>query len=189
MSLRKFDIFIVRIFKIHFLNSEDGSIALPKPKEDDLIQYEIEYDKLLVNEYERKLGSDGMIYKNQAVISKQRSLAGYLIKKIGLNLIKGKSIMNVSLPVSIFDGRSLLELFVGQNAYAATILEEAGKQTDPLERIKYSICFAMTKFHLSGAQLKPFNPILGETYQSKVNDSYFYMEQTCHHPPITNFYV
>lgn len=41
--------------------------------------------------------------------------------------------------------------------------------------------------HLAVAQLKPFNPILGETFQAKVNGSEFYVEQTSHHPPIFNF--
>ena len=39
-------------------------------------------------------------------------------------------------------------------------------------------------FGLSGG--KPFNPILGETFQCKASNSYCYAEQTCHHPPITN---
>lgn len=69
------------------------------------------------------------------------------------------------------------------------MLEKGGQQTCPIEKIKYSTAFAITKFHLSGAQLKPFNPILGETFQCKVLDSQFYLEQTSHHPPIANFYV
>lgn len=149
----------------------------------------MEYDKILINEYDRVLGTDGLVYTNQAVIEKQRSVAGYLIKNIGLNLIKGKSIMNVSLPINIFDTRSILELFAWQNAYAATLLELGGKCKSPLEKIKYTTAWAVTKFHLSGTQLKPFNPILGETFQCKILDSHFYMEQTCHHPPILNFYV
>jgi len=36
---------------------------------------------------------------------------------------------------------------------------------------------------------KPFNPILGETFQLKSGNSVFYAEQTSHHPPITNFYI
>jgi hypothetical protein len=32
---------------------------------------------------------------------------------------------------------------------------------------------------------KPFNPILGETYQSLVNGTLFYGEQISHHPPIS----
>lgn len=83
---------------------------IPKPKEDDLIEYEMAYDKLLMTEYRRELGSDGLIFTNTETIEKQRSVAGYLIKNIGLNLIKGKSIMNVSLPINIFDTRTILEL-------------------------------------------------------------------------------
>lgn len=37
--------------------------------------------------------------------------------------------------------------------------------------------------------LKPFNPILGETFQSKIGDTEIYVEQTSHHPPIWNFYI
>lgn len=36
---------------------------------------------------------------------------------------------------------------------------------------------------------KPFNPILGETFQSKVGETLIYAEQTSHHPPILNYYV
>jgi len=37
--------------------------------------------------------------------------------------------------------------------------------------------------------LKPFNPILGETFQVKIGDTEVYTEQTSHHPPILNFYI
>jgi hypothetical protein len=37
--------------------------------------------------------------------------------------------------------------------------------------------------------LKPFNPILGETFQTKIGDTEVYMEQTSHHPPVMNFYI
>ncbi len=47
----------------------------------------------------------------------------------------------------------------------------------------------MTTVHLAVAQLKPFNPILGETFQAKIGKSQYYVEQTNNHPPIFNFYV
>lgn len=99
-----------RIIKIQFVNSCAPGISIPKPKEDDLINYEMEYDKLLIKEYKRELGSDGLVFTNHEVIDKQRAVAGYLVKNIGLNLIKGKSVMNISLPINIFDSRSILEL-------------------------------------------------------------------------------
>lgn len=100
-----------QVIKIHFWESDEGTVTpIPIPKENDIIEYKKEYHKLFVNEYERKLGADGLVFTNAAVIDKQRSTAGYLIKNIGLNLIKGKSIMNVSLPINIFDTRSIIEL-------------------------------------------------------------------------------
>ena len=100
-----------QIIRIHFWQTSDGTVTpIPKPKENDVIEYKLEYHKLFVNEYERKLGSDGLIFTNTSVIDKQRATAGYLIKNIGLNIIKGKSIMNVSLPINIFDTRSIIEL-------------------------------------------------------------------------------
>jgi len=36
---------------------------------------------------------------------------------------------------------------------------------------------------------KPFNPILGETFQMKAKNTMYYVEQTSHHPPINNFYI
>jgi len=36
---------------------------------------------------------------------------------------------------------------------------------------------------------KPFNPILGETFQAKVGNSLCYSEQTSHHPPVNNYYI
>ena len=37
---------------------------------------------------------------------------------------------------------------------------------------------------------KPLNPVLGETYQAKSPDgAMVYMEQTCHHPPVSHMLV
>jgi len=36
---------------------------------------------------------------------------------------------------------------------------------------------------------KPFNPIIGETFQAKVGDIHMYLEQTSNHPPIFNYYI
>jgi len=36
---------------------------------------------------------------------------------------------------------------------------------------------------------KPFNPILGETYQCTVGGVSLYFEQVSHHPPVSSFYL
>jgi len=48
----------------------------------------------------------------------------------------------------------------------------------------------MSCFHKSGLFLKPLNPVIGETYETLWEDgSKIYLEQTSHHPPVSNFYM
>lgn len=41
---------------------------------------------------------------------------------------------------------------------------------DPAERLKLCLCFLVAGLHRGATQLKPFNPILGETYQGCYDD-------------------
>ena len=171
------------------INEVDSSLKFPIPKSNSEIKYLIDYDKLINLEYSKTLGKDELVYTNKNFLEKQRNMFSYFVKKIGKNIFQGKSIMSISLPIFIFDTRSLLEMWVWQNGYCSNYLELAGKTKIPLERLKYTTSYAISKFHLCANQQKPFNPILGETFQCKILDSLFYLEQTSHHPPISNYYV
>ncbi len=59
----------------------------------------------------KSYGTVGIEFINQEIINKQRSVMSYMIKNIGGNILKGKGIMNVSLPIYIFDCRSMLESY------------------------------------------------------------------------------
>lgn len=47
----------------------------------------------------------------------------------------------------------------------------------------------VSQLHIGIGVGKPFNPILGETFQTKIGKADIYLEQTSHHPPIYNIYV
>lgn len=142
----------------------------------------------LTLDYVRDKNESGFVFQDKSLISKQRSVCGYIIKQIGSNIMKRKSLSNISLPIEIFDSISALELFVHQNAFV-DILNQASAQMTSIEKIKFTLIFSLAKLNMCGKQLKPFNPILGETYQCKISDVMFYLEQTSHHPPIANFYA
>jgi hypothetical protein len=48
--------------------------------------------------------------------------------------------------------------------------------------------YLISQLHLSPIQTKPFNPILGETYQIKIGDLDYYSEQVANKPPTAAFY-
>jgi len=108
------------------------------------------------------------------------------IKKIGSNLLEISDIMKTSLPVKIFEAKSYLERIVEGFSFAPIFLTQAAQTTDPVERLKLVICFAISGLALTCRQAKPFNPILGETYEATFADgTQVFCEQTSHHPPVT----
>jgi len=138
--------------------------------------------------YERDEINGALIFKDKELIAKQRQVLSHMLRSMGKNLLSGKSIMTVSLPVFIFDKRSILQTMCAYYGYAPIFLEKAAKATG-LERFKQFVTWGVSWLHLPTEQLKPFNPILGETYQGFLGKTPVFAEQTFHHPPISHFQV
>jgi hypothetical protein len=85
-------------------------------------------------------------------------------------LLSGKSILSISLPVDIFIAKSNLELFVDSLCYGPTLLEKA-VPGDPMQKFKMCAAFGVTMSILYLRMEKPFNPILGETFQAWIHGS------------------
>jgi hypothetical protein len=126
-------------------------------------------------------------YTNEQVIKDQRGVTMYLIKKIGVNLLSGKSIMNISLPIKLFEPHSMLEKVASSFTFSPYYLLKAKEQSNPLERIKILLTGYIASLQLEPQMLKPFNPILGETFQAIIGEYEIVLEQISHHPPITGF--
>ena len=84
-------------------------------------------------------------------------------KKLAVNLLKGLSISHISLPIKIFEPRSSIQRIADLWSGAPTYLSRAAMESDPLQRMKDVVAFALTSCVLVTAQNKPFNPLLGET--------------------------
>uniref|UniRef100_A0A8C9Q0E2 Oxysterol-binding protein n=1 Tax=Spermophilus dauricus TaxID=99837 RepID=A0A8C9Q0E2_SPEDA len=71
----------------------------------------------------------------------------------------------------------------------SSLLDQASHMADPCERMVYIAAFAVSAYsstyHRAGC--KPFNPVLGETYECERPDRgfRFISEQVSHHPPIS----
>lgn len=104
--------------------------------------------------------------------------------------MQGNGIVAVSLPVRIFEKRSTIERICDLWCTGPYYLKKAALETDPLERLKLVATFIVSGMHQVASQRKPFNPILGETYQGVWPDgSKIFVEHVSHHPPISCFEV
>ena len=129
----------------------------------------------------------GFIFHNHKVLEIQKKILGYLLKRMGTNLIQGKSIMTISLPIELFETKSHLEKLANNFTFAPHFLNKANEAKEALEQMKQTVTFFITALLMATAQLKPFNPILGETFQARINGMPIYFEQVSHHPPISSF--
>ena len=151
-----------------------------------------------VNQDWTRAKEGGMLWYNKKELEVQGKVLSYLIKRMGSNLIQGKSVINISLPVDLFDTKSFLERIAYSYTYAPYFLEPNPKNLDPkssdfdrpgLFHIYQVVCFILSSLHMSMSQKKPFNPILGETFQGWIKGCPIYCEQISHHPPISSFYM
>jgi len=77
--------------------------------------------------------------------------------------------MSMSLPVELFSDDSALEGFARTFGFIPYFMAEAVKKTEVVEQIKYvSAAFMFILIASHPRVTKPFNPILGETYQATV---------------------
>ena len=138
---------------------------------------------LIKSNYQRmEDGSLEMV--NNEIHQKQKEATGKIAKQLGAALFTKKTI---SLPVSIFEPQTMLEKVALSFVYAPNFLEPAAKTMDKFEQFKLTLAFWVASLHTNVWLYKPFNPILGETFQGYVEDSPIYVEQISHHPPVCCF--
>ena len=58
---------------------------------------------MVTEEYDNTLYEPGLIFKNEEEKSKIERGVAWLLRKLGSNIISGQSIMNISLPVFLFE--------------------------------------------------------------------------------------
>ncbi len=98
---------------------------------------------------------------------------GHMIKQLGSNLLHGKSIIDITLPIKIFEKQSFLEKLGTFQVFAPIYLEKAAgipqdNFNQALQRFKLVITYAVAMRITVLQMKKPFNPILGETYQARI---------------------
>ncbi|XP_044493941.1 oxysterol-binding protein-related protein 1D-like [Mangifera indica] len=114
-------------------------------------------------------------------------------KPVGLwSIIKdniGKDLSGVCLPVYFNEPLSSLQKCFEdlEYSYLVDLALEWGKQGNDLMRILNIAAFAVSGYaSTEGRQCKPFNPLLGETYEADYPDKglRFFSEKVSHHPMI-----
>ena len=155
---------------------------------------ELTYDQLICKFSDKFLNGfairdNGIYCLKKDIVEKQSGIIKEVIAALTKCLWTG-GVMSLSLPIRIFEPRSMLERITDWFSFAPILLTKAGGVGNKIEAFKYVVAFSVSALFRSSEQLKSLNPMLGETYQCEWEDgSKMYLEHTCHTPPISHFYL
>ena len=91
----------------------------------------------------------------------------------------------MAVPVYFNEPLSFLQRFTEDLTYN-NILSRAAECDDQYKRLALVACFAVSSYASSAERLmKPFNPILGETFELEKDGFRVISEQVSHHPPLS----
>ncbi|XP_060721913.1 oxysterol-binding protein-related protein 3a isoform X2 [Tachysurus vachellii] len=100
----------------------------------------------------------------------------------------GKDLSKVAMPVQLNEPVNTLQRLCEEMEYCH-LLDTAAHTQDPHMRMVYVVAFAVSMYACTytRAGKKPFNPLLGETYECERPDKgfRFISEQVSHHPPVS----
>jgi len=98
----------------------------------------------------------------------------------------GKDLSKISMPVTLNEPLSTLQRLCEELEYS-DLVDKAVSSSTPLERMTWVAAFAISAYGSTRASHKPFNPLLGETYECVREDKGFryISEQVSHHPPVS----
>lgn len=120
--------------------------------------------------------------------SRLRSAGKEILKTVGKKILTGSfNLTTISFPIKCMCAKSTLEVMATIAGVNPLYMNAAALSADPVERLKFIMCSTVAFIFPTHQFEKPLNPILGETFQAEGQDgSKVFMEQTSHHPPITN---
>lgn len=162
--------------KSEVISSRDGSFLLLSDKA-----------KSILEEVKKKTWKPGMKRRNRIPDKPHHPLHIWSIMK---NCI-GKDLSKIPMPVNFSEPLSMLQRLTEDFEYA-NVLDAAAKCINPFEKLAYIAAFTISSYSTTSTRTgKPFNPLLGETYECDRSDDLGWRavsEQVSHHPPVAAQY-
>lgn len=121
------------------------------------------------------------------IMVKFRGIMGNMVKQVLLAALGNK----ISLLIRLFEPKSVLQRIADFWGFANQFLiKAANPQITPLERMKLVISLGVSGLYIPTKQLKPFNPLLGETFQGEIETGgKVYCEHVSHRPLISRILI
>lgn len=106
-------------------------------------------------------------------LDRQKQVYRSILTKLGSALMKKKT-SNLSIPVIILKEESQLESIARTLTYSPMLLEQTVHESS-LQKLQAAVLFMISMGTVGLSLAKPFNPVLGETFQASIDGCPVYM--------------
>ncbi|KAJ3328059.1 hypothetical protein HDU76_010657 [Blyttiomyces sp. JEL0837] len=131
--------------------------------------------------------------ETKIIVQRRKSLPAPTVSMENISVLSilrnnvGKDLSTVAMPIALNEPINLLQKLAEELEYC-DLLDVVAKVADPVDRIVLIAAFAVSGYAstVNRAGRKPFNPLLGETYECIRDDKgfRFVSEKVSHHPPV-----
>jgi hypothetical protein len=193
------DNFVYSWTKLHLLSfltgskviaqDKTGKFLFPSPTFIDCQEWQIKPDlsKNVVIEGMVIEDKKGLVLVDKKIMAKFKGIISDMLGQLVKSFFGGGP---VSLKVNLFEPKSTLQRIADYWSFAIQYLTKAALADSALERVKYVLAFIASGFYISTKQLKPFNPLIGETFQGEFeNGAKVYVEHISHYPNYARFLI
>ncbi|KAJ9461385.1 Oxysterol-binding protein 9 [Diplonema papillatum] len=120
-------------------------------------------------------------------MKEERDAVWTFIKRLGANFLEGKDLVSIAMPVTMSEPASFLERTTRGWVTMPHYIKKIAEQETELEKMKFAVAMVVSGLHRNLSCKKPFNPVLGETFEASFSDGsgHIFSEQTSHHPPVS----
>ena len=131
----------------------------------------------------------GLVLIDKEMTKKFKGIIGDILKQLFKAIFGHK----ISLNVKLFEPKSILQTITDYWCFIPKYFPMAlDNNLSPVNRMKIIMSFGVSGLYLNAKQLKPFNPLITETFQGIFENetkTEVYLEQISNYPTISRFYI
>ncbi|KAH8582142.1 oxysterol binding [Cryptosporidium sp. chipmunk genotype I] len=176
----------IKYNKVMKTNSEESFVSI-KESEDELSVERLNLSKTCIENEDVEEEKSRRIARRKNLPVPKASTKFSLLSM--MRQVFGKDLSRISMPICLNEPLSFIQR-ISEDLEYHDLLKKACNSKSVDERVAYITVFASSAISSTFLRLsKPFNPLLGETFELTHRGFKFIAEQVMHHPPVAAYHA
>lgn len=175
--------------KVMKANSEESFVSIKESEDDASAERATSMKTCIEDETGRKEpGTSIVVSSRRKELPVPKASARFSLLSM-MRQVFGKDLSRISMPICLNEPLSFIQR-ISEDLEYHDLLNKACRAKSVGERVAYITVFASSAISSTFLRLsKPFNPLLGETFELTHRGFRFIAEQVMHHPPVAAYHA